>query len=365
VNDLHDRLDNAFSAITPAPAPIDAAVRQGKRIRWRRRATATASAAALVAAGIAVPLAVHMPAAPPRPADGSYSVTARPPGPQAAAGLIATGTINGKGWEFSVTRPGTAGAGRGYQDVTASGSGFGARQTVRVPTVSLWNGSDPADLAATESPHADIQFGAVRADVTSVLVTLTNGTRLTLRPVAAFGTRLVAFGVPRGAVITDVTVYSARGEIATAIPYTFANGVPEFATWAKPGQHTLARGEVTFRGMFPHGAWSLPAHTGPWGICFDAPRGGICMPAVSPLGTRIIGTMSSNMNGRTEQLIVGAATARVARVVVTLDTRNTIRVTPQTVGGQAFFAFSTGTDLSAFDWTAYDAAGHQVASGQY
>ena len=42
---LCERLDRALETITPAPAPIDGAVRRGKAIKLRRRAAAAAGLA--------------------------------------------------------------------------------------------------------------------------------------------------------------------------------------------------------------------------------------------------------------------------------------------------------------------------------
>jgi hypothetical protein len=361
-SDLYERLDDAFSAITPAPAPVDAAIRRGKRIRWGRRAITAVSVTAVVAAAAVVPLAMHT-SGTPAPAGASFTVTVRSPGPHADPGLIAIGTIDGKGWQFSVARPGTGVVRSYYQQLTASGPGFGSPQVTSVVKLSV-DGLEPAHFEAMGNRRAIIQFAAVRGDVTRILVTLTNGARLTLHPVAAFGARLVAFGARRGAVITSVTAYSAAGEIGTAIPYTFGDGVPTFASWLKPGQQGLSRGDATFGGVFQTKAWWLTAYTGPWGVCVTVTAGGSCLPMSEtlPLGTQLLGSIAAPGN---RHLIFGSASAAVAQIVVTLDNRTTIQVTPTVVGGQPFFAFSTGNELHPFDWVAYDAARHRVASGQY
>jgi hypothetical protein len=361
-SDLYDRLDDAFSAITPAPAPVDAAIRRGKRIRWRRRAITAVSVTATVAAAAVVPLAIHT-SGTPAPAGGSFTVKVLPPGPHAEPGLIAIGTIDGKAWQFSVARPGTDVVKSYYQRLTASGPGFGSRQVTSVVKLSV-DGLEPAHFDAIWNQRAIIQFAAVRGDVTRVLVRLTNGTRLTLLPVAAFGARLVAFGAPRGAVITSVTAYSAAGEIGIAVPYTFGDGVPTFASWLKPGQRGLSRGDATFSGVFQAKVWRLTAYTGPWGVCVTVTAGGSCLPMSEtlPLGTQLLGSIAVPGN---RQLIFGSAAAPVAKIIVTLDNRTMIPVTLTVVGGQQFFAFSTGNETNPFDWVAYDAAGHRVASGQY
>jgi len=371
VNDsnLYERLDDALTAVAPAPARVDVMIRQGKRIRWRRRATtATSVAAVMIVAAVVAAAALGQRAVPARgtsaPAAGSFTVMVQPPGPHAAPGLIATGTINGKSWQFSVARPGTDVVESYYQQLTASGPGFGPRQVTSVVKLSV-DSLEPAHFGAMENQHAVIQYAAVQGDVARLLVALTNGARLTLHPVAAFGAHLVAFAAPKGAVITSVTAYSASGEIGTAIPYTFGDGVPGFAAWLKPGQQGLSRADATFSGVFQAKAWRLTAYTGPWGVCVTVPTAGSCLPMseTMPLGMQFLGAITSPEN---RQLVFGSASALVSRIVVTLDDHSAIRVAPVMVGGQQFFAFSTANDMNhVFDWIAYDAAGHRVASGQY
>jgi hypothetical protein len=361
--DLRERLDAAFQAVMPAPAPVDEAVRRGKRIRLRRRAVGAAGVAAAVAAAVLVPLGVHSHASPaPATRPGHYTVTVRPPGPHDPAGVIATGTINGKSWQFAVSRPGTGGLGHDYQFLMASGPGFGPAQKDSSPVLSS-DGSDPATFEVLGGQGTILQVAAVGGNVTRLTVSLTNGTQLTLYPVTAFGVRAVAFGVPAAAVITDVTAYSRAGEIATAVPYTFANGVPPFATfvtWLKPGQHGLARGDGTFAVKVGGKESPMIVHTGPWGICVDATRGGTCLGAAPPLRNRVL---SSIMLG-SDQVLLGSASAAVVRIVAIQD-GHTITTRPQSIAGQLFFALATGKDMHLLDWIAYDAAGHVVASGQY
>lgn len=360
---LRERLDEALSAFIPAPPAVDETIRSGRRIRWRRRALAAACVAAVAATGVVVPLSVHSQASPaPATNRGGYTVTVEPPGPHAPEGLIATGTINGKSWQFAVSRPGTGGLDHDYQYLLASGPAFGPAQQDSVPVLGT-DGSDPADFSPVGGRRTFLQVAAVGRYVTGLTVSLTNGTRLTLHPVTAFGVRLVAFGVPAGAVITDVTAYSRAGEVATATPFTFANGVPpfaSFATWLRPGQHGLGRGAGTFGVKAGVKVSPMIVHTGPWGICVDGPRAGICLQAALPLRTKILSSIDQGNN----QVLLGSASAAVVRIVAFQD-GHMITARPQTIAGQQFFALATGRDMNLLDWTAYDAAGHRVASGQY
>lgn len=370
MNDLHDRLDNAFSAITPAPAPIDAAMKQGKRIRMRRRATAVASVAAVVAAAVAIPLTMHVQASPvPETGPGQYTVSVYPHDLKFPPWVVAQGMLNGKKWEFNVLPPGADSASRGAQYVEfyppdktdfVAGPDYRKIQVTALSTELL--GSSPAGLWGMDAANAVAEFGVVQADVAHLTVTLTNGATLTLHPVPEYGARLVVFAVPRGAVIVRVTAYSRAGEIASAIPFYDQAGKADFATWLRPGQDGLARdGGLVASGSISGHKWSVIAHTGPWGACFEfEPSVTECVPL--PLFNT---SVSAAMSGDTAQLYVRAAEPSVVRVRVREPDGTTLTVRPVTIGGQKFFAFAASTTIKSgfFTWTAYDKAGHQVASG--
>ncbi len=287
--DLHERLESAFSAITPRPAPIDGAVRRGKAIRVWRRAAVAAGAAAVVAIGVfAVPSLLHRSAAPgPVAPVGPYTVTVQAPGPHSAPGLIALGTIDGQGWQFTAAKPGSA-PGRNEQFFTTSRAGVrGERghpaQHQRWP----WTTRNPVSFSALTCGPVQVQYGAVQADVTYVAVRLDNGIVLILHPVTVYGVRAVAFAIPVGAGVAEATAYSRHGEIAAAIPFNDPSGVADFGVWLKPGQPGLARASGRIgSGTADGSAWSATAYLGPWGICFQVPATGLtsayCMPAASP-----------------------------------------------------------------------------------
>jgi hypothetical protein len=99
--DLHERLDAAFGAISPHPAPIDDAIRGGRVIRGRRRlALAVGVGMVAAAVAVAVPPLAHRTAAPAPASPGQqhYTVTVQAPGRDSTPGVIALGTINGQRW---------------------------------------------------------------------------------------------------------------------------------------------------------------------------------------------------------------------------------------------------------------------------
>lgn len=375
--DVHEQLEAAFEAITPRPAPVDGAVRRGRAIRVRRRVAVAAGAAAVVAIGVfAVPSLLHQTAspAPVSPAKAKpYTVTVQASGPHSAPGLIASGTIDGRSWQFTAAKPGTGTPGPGEQIFTTSGPAFGGAATppalataLAVDSADPVSFSDISGLVLTRGP-VQVQYGAVRADVTYVAVRLDNGTVLVLHPVAVYGVRAVAFAVPVGAGVVDATAYSRHGEIAAATPFNAPNRVAAFGLWLTPGQHGLARASGRIGSGTANGrAWSVTAYLGPWGICFQVPATGLtwayCVPTTSDLdrnsGTLNSGTLS--MTGDGLAVAAGHAPASAAWVIVNQSDGTTTKVWPVTVGGQKLFAFQLRAGPDPLSWTAYDNSGHVV-----
>jgi hypothetical protein len=361
--DLHERLEAAFGAITPRPAPIDGAVRRGKAIRVWRRVAVAAGAAAVVAIGVfAVPPLLHRSAAPaPVPAPvapvGPYTVTVQAPGPHSAPGLIALGTIDGQGWQFIAAKPGTA-PGRGAQFFTTFGPAFAGQATSMVGTALAVYGAAPVSFLDLTCGPVQVQYGAVQADVTYVTVRLDNGIVLTLHPVAVYGVRAVAFAIPVGAGIAQVTAYSRHGEIATAIPFNDPSGVADFGAWLRPGQHGLARASGRIgSGTFHGSAWSATAYLGPWGICVRFPAGVACWPAGVSADSGALSLMSGELS-----VAAGGAPASTALVIVYQPDGTSTTVRPVTVGGQKLFAFQLRTGPNRLSWTDYDSSGAVVGS---
>jgi len=366
IDELHERLEAAFEAVSPHPAPLEETVRRGRTIKRRRAALAVGVAAVAAAAGFGVPSVVHRAAGPaPASPSGRVTVTVQPPGPGAQPGEIATGTINGKRWWIVADRPGSHGAGAGQQDIIIAGPGVEA-DSGHVPTVqalSTAHSLGPVAFTAIISGTAgQALVGAVRADVSYVTVRLGDGSVLTLRPVTVYGTRAVALALPAGAQIAEAVAYSAHGEIGYAVPFNQFAGVAWFVAWLTPGQHQAARlsGRIA-SGTAGGQAWSATAYLGPWGICIavaglQPPELG-CVPAVpGPVMVLDLG------QGGTPEIEGGIASASVARVVVTQPDGSTAQVRLVSVGGREFFAFAVRTGAKPLRWVAYDLSGRVVAS---
>jgi hypothetical protein len=362
--DLHEQLEAAFEAITPQPAPIDGAVRRGRAIKVRRRVAVAAAAAVVVAIGVfAVPSLLHRPAAPGLAIQsGHYTVTVQAPGPHSAPGLIASGTIDGQRWQLTASKPG---GGPGGQIVTTSGPAFGG-DTASGPAPTVDSAVPVLFYPGLTGGNAQVQYGAVRADVTYVTVRLGNGTVLTLHPVAVDGVRAVAFAVPVGSGIVDATAYSRHGEIAAAIPFKAPGGMAAFGVWLKPGQHGLAPASGRIgSGAVNGSAWSVTAYVGPWGMCFQA--GGIgtvpvgCVPTMPTTSDLDASLWSATGDGGS--VAAGFASASAAWVIVNQPVGTTTKVWPVTVGGQKLFAVAVeGGSPNQLSWTDYDSSGAVVGS---
>lgn len=370
IDDLHERLEAAFEAISPHPAPIDDAIRGGRVIKRRRRlALAVGAGAVAAAAAIAVPSVLRHTAAPApaAPRQSHYTVTVQAPGPGAQPGLIASGTINGQRWWIIADRPGADVAHPGQQDIIVAGSGVGALggANLTIPTLGTQAGPGPVPLIGATfgtAAQAQIQVGAVQADVSYVTVRLGNGTVLTLHPVSVYGARAVAFALPIRATITEVAAYSRHGEIAYAVPFNWPGGAAWVISWLRPGQVPPPQVSGLIGSGKVHGkAWSGTAYLGPWGTCIGldggtAP-GGLCLqnlPAVTAVDVL--------NQGSTPEIAGGAAPASAARVVVTQPDGTKVQVRLVTVGGKKVFAFAVRPGAKPLAWVAYDSAGTVIAS---
>jgi hypothetical protein len=359
--DLRDRLDATLSAVTPSPAPVDDAITRGRRIRWRRRAVVAAAAAAVAAIGVLIPLSMH-PQAAPRPVSPArglpahYTVTVQPPDRGSPAGLIASGTVNGKAWQVRVVEE--LGQGPTEPAVYVTGTAFGPGTGViggfahglKISTPILF----PYDSFAGGPSQA--QYGLVRADVSYATVRFGDGAVLTLHPVTAHGLRMVAFAAPRGAPIVAVTAYSRSGEIATAIPLVLPGESAYFGDWLSPGQRVPGRVSRVIASGTAHGqSWRTTVYAGPWGICVN--NGSLtCQPfrwspvsAIPPL---------------TPGVFIAAVTPPVARLVFSRPGGRTRQITPIAVGGQKFIA-DTSLPNGVLRWTAYNAEGKILGTGEY
>lgn len=364
MSDFDTRLKEALRTIEPGPAPVATAIARGRKLRARRR-IAAAGGVAVVAVAVAAgyPALAHKAALPaPAPVTRHERITVSPPGHDAPKGLIASGTIGGKPWAVSVSKPGSDLAGPGQQCIYGSGAALRAGAAESCITLQPPGKlTEPVQFQGASDGNVWLSFGAVRPDVDHVTVKLADDTLLTLRPVDLYGTRYVAFPSPIGETIATVTAYSRSGEIAVAIPFMDPGGMPTVAAWLRPGEfvHARATGTILSR-TTPGVSITVTAYEGPWGTCFvPVPGngdGGGCW-SVEPLrGTTVLG-------GPVGVAFYGSAAPDVSYLMVTLTGGGSVRVSPVTVGDERLWAVQLRAGQTTKRWIAYDASGHKVASG--
>jgi hypothetical protein len=373
MTDLREELGAALGTVYPGEAPVEAAMRQGRRLRFRRRAAALAGGAAVMATVAALAaLAAGHPALSQKPAAPASSVPAYQyitvsPGRGSPSGVIAAGSIGGTRWTVSVS------------DAFAGGCVSGTIGT-DVVSGNCWppgmltpqHSGYPLFLQGGSDGDYIVMAGGVEADVRYVVVTLDNSQQLKLIPVRLGGNRYIAYAMPAMLQVTMVTAYLANEQVLTAIPYySTGDGIPQLVRWVGPGLHPVQSGtEVVGSGRTGGRSWTVVAAIGAWGTCLqgyvtvDPPEvtGASCWPSTQVNTTQIDGTLGDEQ-GNDLQLVAGSAAPTVTEVKVTLTNGTSVRVPARTAGAEKFWALALGHGQSVRHWTAYDAAGKQVASG--
>jgi hypothetical protein len=345
---LRERLDGVLEAITPSPAPVAATLRRGRTIRTRRRIGVAAGLAAAVGIALAAPSLAHQVARqqPVTPVEHRWVVTVYPPGPHSSPGEIAWGTIDRKRWEIVMT---SASGPQGQ--CMEIGQSLASALCGAQPMTASADPSSPVSMESTDDNGVTYQAGVVQPDIARMVITLADGTKLTLRPYTLYGQRWVAFAVPTKLAIANATIYSRQSELAYAIPYG-----DEFVTWLRPGERGLPRATYVIGSGVVNGvAWSVILHAGPWGYCFST---GTCAPPLPRTATNGYFIGSTSGGGWT---IVGEASPSVAYVAGTLSDGSTVRVRAVDVGGPKLWAWPMPRGLYLRRVVFYSASGHQIA----
>jgi hypothetical protein len=362
--DLRAQLGTALDDFAPGPIPMQSVVRQGRAVVIRRRVTAAAAAVAiLVAAAVGGPAVFHALRGISAPSAGTrYHVTVNRPGPGSRHGLIASGRVGHRHWLLI----GTYSHSQVCFDVWVPGSGDCAGGQ---PQRSYRTG-DPVSVPESGTSSPQVDFGTVRADVTYVRVSLSNGQVLTLHPVDVFGPRYaayVAFAVPRSTDVTRLAAYSSHGELAYAVPFTALRYV-QAVRWLQPSQPALPQPHryPLGSGRVGVGRWSEYLYVGPWGSCDGNAGGGSFCFAAAP-GQLRRGQPAREVSvafvGNTTGYVVIAVAPSVSHIRVRLSGGRTFRVSPVSAGSGRFCTFSLVHYNGTGRWIAYSAAGTELASG--
>lgn len=394
---LRSRLGSELDLLDPGPLPLDIVVRQGRAVLIRRRALTVAAALVITIAAFTMPKLVHLrsqPAAPPR-----YHVTVNPPGSRSGSHLIASGRVSysGNNMRWSVSGAGagprfhlrwTEGSWRVYKDgqlIGATGGGSYDDPNPGVPGLP----QDPAAVLHSrtggEPTHVAL---TVRADVRYLLVSLSNGQVLRLRPVAVLGQAhpaLAAIVLPFETAVTEISAYSDRGELGYSVPFASLPGSPpswleenptgdfQIVRWRGPGQpatpvpasYTIGRGTA-------HGAaWSEQLKVGPWGTCVVTPLGlgnALCYPGFGSglTGSHLVRSLVSV--GRPQDRVSWdaiVAKPAVSYIVALLPHGRLVHVRLYPVDGAKFATIAWTGGGQPTGWIAYAASGAILASGSF
>jgi hypothetical protein len=370
--DLRAQLGVALDEVASRPLPLGSVIRQGRAVKIRRRVTAAIGVAVIAAAAVATPAVLHSLAGPAGPSTSThYRVTVTPPGPGSPRRLIAYVGLDGQRWQAVGYRQGGLMCLGLPQGADCRGPGLPPKAS-RVGAPASIVGASGTTVMPTGPV---IVFFSVRADVTQVRVSLSNGQVLTLRPVAVFGPRYascVAWVVPSPAAVTEISAYSAHGEIAYAVPLT-AIGSFQTVRWLSPDEPALpkpARRKLG-SGRGNDNPWTEYAYIGPWGVCTgelgnEAGGPAICDPATPGqfLGAKAAKAQSFIGHGDGTVTVAIVVSPAVSYLVVRTANGGSFLVHVVSVGGARFCAFTykeSGVTLTG--WTAYSASGAALASG--
>lgn len=368
---LRDRLDRLLGQVPAGPAPVDEVLRKGRRMRIGHRvlaATALVVAGAAVAAGVTGLGQLHKhhptPVAPrPHhrwrwhwPVQRVFKLADR-----AHDGVIAEGTSKGAGWENTW---------RIWID-TRTDKVYGGIVGGKPWTVgSLSESEHVSGIATFHDATLEVTNGtyaAVAPDVTRIVVTLNNGRRLTLYPVAAAGHRWVGLLTVYGYVVAG-TAYSGRTELGHMVAF---DGQP--VTWLSPGRRGLAvqrrRIGTGFVPMHSRQRWSAVVQAGPWGYCVSLTGryslGPYYYDCITPAQAAQPGVKHTEIyppTGRARWLI-GTAGPSVAYLKLDVADGTTIQAPTVAVDGQLFYALAIVRGQVVVSWGAYDPAGHKLYGG--
>jgi hypothetical protein len=356
--ELRGRLGVLLDGVELGPAPVATTMRLGRGIRMRKWVTAAAGVAVLAAGAVVLPGLIQGQRAVAPVASRHYKVTVQALGPTARGGVIGAGTINNKHWQIVVDKSLGEGCTTTLYRLTC---GPGYSGAVGPREVSL-NGATAGGV--------QFQMGTVGPDVTRVVIQLSDGTELDLRPVGAYGHRWVAVAAPLHAMIRAES-FVGRSEYLYAVAYQ-ASSYSEFVSWLRPGQPGLPRAAGQLgSGKIDGVSWGVSMSVGPWGLCVQLADGGGCSP--NPVSQRpaLIGKPLQpltcggldNRNGK-QIAVVGAVAipAGVKNVVLKLGDGSHMRLVAIPLGGLRMIGYAIPNRAEVVRTLEYGFAGQLVGS---
>jgi hypothetical protein len=369
---VRERLQDMLESIEVSLPPDRAITGQGRRLRRQRRAGGGAALAVLVALGVALPQLSSSGTVTPvaaSPAGGQVVVDQPPPAAPAVGGVIASGRTLGQRWTIRLSK----------ESGSIAASAPGTTSALALPA-----GSHPARFTAgLGGPHARLLMvvGGVRRDVTALTVQVAGAPSLHLIPVRFMGRLWVGMVLPASLQVTNIIAYTAAGEVGHTVPFSPdpQDGIRTIA-WLAPDQAGPARSNIRLPflvagpGAQSHVDGPSVFRTGPWGQCVVS--GEIGLPATCddvfslavPAGETLI---PINCDGNPGDLALGdgtyayclvGAAPQVSRVELRLSDGAVHELQPVAVGRARYLSFLV-SKVNIVRWTAFDAAGHQIATG--
>jgi hypothetical protein len=382
---LRQVLREETNQIENGPAPVDAILRRGRAIRARRRGAAV-SCVAVLAVAVAVTASMQAFGTPGKPAPvalpghpAGHAVTLNVADPRAPGGVFASGTADGTPWRLAVRN--IAGPAPWCLPAVVLNSRDGDVLFYRPGHAPLI--SNTAFLTNPGGqPGAGYAFAEVGSGVTRLAVTLRDGTRLTVRPVAVrlcgqlF--HLAGFGYPAAGVAQVAGHLGNRATFSYHPPGTlFGPRASAPGAFAAPGLwYNTKSGGSAASGPIGSGqaggiSWRLSMSLGSGGQCYTGsarsrgPHGEAeeCLPVQAPPAGAALSwvpfpaTAAPGLTG-----YAGLVSPRTGYVIARLSDGTTRKLTPADMGGRKYFGLAVGHGATLARVTMYDTAGRAFAS---
>ena len=381
---LRQVLREETSQIENVPAPVDAILRRGRAIRARRRGAAI-SCVAVLAIAVAVTAGRQAFGPPGGPAPVAlpghlrgHAVTLNVPDPRAPGGVFASGTADGAPWRLAVRN--MAGPAPWCLPAVMLNSRDGDvlfYQPGLRPLIS--------NTAFLTNPHGQpgtgYAFAEVGSGVTRLIVTLRDGTRLTVRPVAVrlCGQRfhLAGFGYP-AAGVGQIAAYLGSRATFSYHPSARLFGPRASApgAFAAPGlwyntksDGSAANGPIG-SGQAGGANWRLSMSLGAGGQCYTgyAGSGGShgsaeeCLPVQAPSAGVALSWVPLPPTAAGLTGYAGLVSPRTGYVIARLSDGTARKLTPIDMGGRKYFGLAVDQEARLARVTMYDTAGRAFAS---
>jgi hypothetical protein len=352
---------------------------------------AAVSCVAVLAVGVAVTVSMRAFSTPGKPAPialpghpAGHAVTLDVPDPRAPGGVFASGTADGTPWRLAV-RNITGPAPWCLPAVMLNGRNGDVLfyQPGLTPLVSntafLTN---PGSTDPGGQPGAGYAFAEVGSGVTRLAVTLRDGTRFAVRPVAVRlcgqRFRLAGFGYPAAGVAQIAAHLGHRATFSYHPPGTlFVPRASAPGTFAGPGLwYNTKPGGSAASGPIGSGqasgvTWRISMTLGSEGQCYAGSAGrrganGVaeeCLPVEAPPAGAALSlvpfpaTAAAGLTG-----YAGLVSPRTGYVMARLSDGTTRKLTPIDMSGRKYVGLAVAHGATLARVTMYDAAGRAFAS---